>query len=82
MVQQRTVSVLRRLDRLRLQHDEFNVPQQLQRERLVQQWHLQLLLALDWAGSQSEPPITRTGPAPVQQVFSKLTGQTPPAPGP
>jgi Fe-S-cluster containining protein len=39
-----------------------------------------LLLALDWAETHPEPPVTQTGPAVVQQVFAKLTGQMPPAP--
>jgi Fe-S-cluster containining protein len=39
-----------------------------------------LLLALDWAESHPEPPVTQTGPAIVQEVFGKLTGRTPPAP--
>jgi hypothetical protein len=42
---------------------------------------VRMLLSLDWAESHSEPPVTHTGPALVQQVFAKLTGQTPPAPG-
>ena len=37
-----------------------------------------LLLSLDWAEAHPEPPVTQTGPALVQQVFAKLTGQTPP----
>jgi Fe-S-cluster containining protein len=38
-----------------------------------------LLLALDWADGHAPPPVTQTGPAMVQQVFARLTGQTPPA---
>jgi Fe-S-cluster containining protein len=37
-----------------------------------------LLLALDWAESHPEPPVTQTGPAIAQEVFVRLTGQTPP----
>jgi hypothetical protein len=39
-----------------------------------------LLMSLDWAKNNPEPPVTRTGPALVQQVFERMTGQTPPAP--
>lgn len=39
-----------------------------------------LLLSLDWSEAHPEPPVTQTGPALVQQVFTKLTGQTPPGP--
>jgi Fe-S-cluster containining protein len=40
-----------------------------------------LLMSLDWAENNPEPPVTQTGPALVQQVFKRMTGQTPPAPG-
>lgn len=39
-----------------------------------------LLLSLDWAETHPEPPAAQTGPAVLQQVFSRLTGQTVPEP--
>ena len=39
-----------------------------------------LLMSLDWVETHPEPPMTQTGPAVVQQVFAKLTGQAVPAP--
>jgi Fe-S-cluster containining protein len=39
-----------------------------------------LLLALDWAETHPPPPVMSTGPAIVQQVFARLTGQMPPGP--
>lgn len=41
-----------------------------------------LLLAVDWAETHPEPPVTQSGPAIVQHVFARLTGQMPPAPSP
>jgi Fe-S-cluster containining protein len=37
-----------------------------------------LLLALDWAESNPEPPVTHTGTDTVRLVFAGLTGQIPP----